>query len=73
MGTTRTVRTATTNRGGVSRQHDTSCVGWTVLYQSPSTGEVVLLSVRYDSKRSVRQLLEEQGVDIAEAIVELVR
>lgn len=73
MGHSRTVRTATANNGGISRQHDIRSGGWTVLFQSTDTGEVELMAVPYDSKKSVRQLLKERGIDIEDAIVERVR
>ena len=68
-----TIRANTTNRGGISRQHDLKSCGWTVLYSAPGTGELILMSVSSDSNKSVRQLLAEIGVDIEDAIVEFLR
>lgn len=73
MGRTRTIRVSTANRGGISHHYDICRGSWSVLFQSPDTGELVLAAFPADSKKSVRQLLEEQGIDIAEAIVEFNR
>ena len=64
-----TLRATVVNKGGIAQERLSG--GWYVVYETPEG--VCGMYVRYDSRKSVRKLLTEIGIDIKDAIVERVR